>query len=69
MVAKVWSQGRYRGTTTTTISTTCWNQIRSSPTNVNLYATASSYYYEGRRKLEVRIDFQVEEPLPADGTI
>ena len=44
MVAKVWSEWRYKGTHTIRISTTCWNQIRSTPTNVNLYSTTGNSY-------------------------
>jgi hypothetical protein len=70
MVAKVWSSWRYMGTRTINISPTCWNQIVSTPTNFNIAATSSNYaYFQSRRKLEVQVQFQLQEPLPSDGSI
>ena len=71
MVARIWNQYRYMGTQTIQVSPTCWNQIRSGPSSVSIYSTPNSGndYYVGRRRIEVRVNFYLGQPVPAGGTI
>ena len=71
MVAKVWNQFRYMGTQTIQITPTCWNQIISGHSSVSIYTTPNTGqdYYKGKRKAEVRVNFNVDQPIPAGGSI
>lgn len=53
MVARVWNQYRYMGNQVLQVTTTCWNQLLSSPSSVSIGSTPgnSQDYYKGKRRL------------------
>ena len=72
MVAKVWNQYRYMGTQTLQITPTCWSQLTTGFSNtVQIYTTPNTGqdYYKGKRKAELRVNFNVDQPVPAGGSI
>lgn len=71
LVAKVWINQRYIGTHTITITPSCWNQLRGTPSSVTVKTTSSNEWdlQLGKRRAEVSVSFYISTTLFDGGSL